>query len=100
MRLEEGAEARRRLAEFFDLFLQCYELIARLGERFRQPFVVVARGRELGVGMCKTLFQRRDLSGGGLEPAPELVLRDPSHLPGSRHLSVELRKDYSAYVGF
>src|SRR5260370_26221834 len=70
-RFEEDAEAGRRLRQPVDLFLQRDDLVARLAESSRQPFVLTADCREVDLSVTQALLERPDLTGRIGQPPPE-----------------------------
>ena len=63
VRLEEDAEAGRRLGEPVDLFLERDDLVAGLTQRRDQPLVLPGDLRQAGLRLGEPLLERRELRG-------------------------------------
>ena len=68
---EERAVRRRRHRELLDLFAQRGDVLARLTQRGRQPFVLGHRLRQLPLGLEHSLLERAHPLGGVLQAAAE-----------------------------
>ena len=68
---QEDAEARRRLRQPVDLFLERDDLVPGLAQRAGQPLVLRGDGGQAGLGLAQPLLEKPRLAGRIREPAAQ-----------------------------